>query len=69
MVDRRFTEVDLRAMLEDAISVHPDAVKGRFMVLTLLEGRHWEIILEPDPAQLRLAVVTAYPIEGSRHEA
>ena len=63
MTDRRFTEVDLRRMLEHATGFRQDIVEGRWVV----EARHkraaWEIIIEPDVRGKLQVVVTAYPVE------
>lgn len=48
MVDRSFTEVHLRRMLEVAARHLPDIVEGRFIVETRHAGRPWHIIVEPD---------------------
>jgi hypothetical protein len=63
MEDRDFTEVDLREMLERARAYRPDVLEGRWVIETRRRGRQWEIIVEPDPEELYLVVVTAYPIE------
>jgi len=63
MVDRRFTEVDLRAMLDGATGLRRDIVEGRWVV-TCRHRRHvWEVIVEPDRGAQLLVVVTAYPVE------
>jgi len=64
MEDRRFSEVDLRAMLQRATSFRRDVVKGRWVVVTRHRRRPWEVIVEPDPGARVLVVVTAYPAEG-----
>jgi hypothetical protein len=69
MVDRRFSQVDLRAMLEDATSVQPDSVAGRFIVSSRHEECHWKIVVEPDHQEHRLVVVAACAVEGSGDEA
>lgn len=63
MIDRRFTEIDLRTMMEDSRSVLPDESHGRFVVESVHERRIWHIILEPDVVARPLVVVTAYPVE------
>jgi hypothetical protein len=62
MIDRDFTEVDLRAMLERATGLHKDVVPGRWVIETQESRRLWEIILEPDEIERSLVVVTAYPV-------
>ena len=59
MVDRGFTEVDLRAMLERAASLHEDMVDGRWVVDTRHESRDWAALLEPDEEAQLLVVITA----------
>lgn len=62
MVDRQFSETDLRGMLADASRCHGDADPGRWVVETTFHHRPWEVIIEPD-FELRLTVVvTAYPV-------
>jgi hypothetical protein len=62
MVDRRFTEVELRRMLEVATRFRQDIVPGRWVVMTRHGGTPWEVIVEPDDVAQVLVVVTAYPI-------
>ena len=63
MIDRRFTEIDLRRMLERGSSYTPDIVEGRWVVKTRHNRKNWEVIVEPDAEQESLVVVTAYPTE------
>ena len=63
MIDRRFTEVDLRHMMERAIGLAPDVQEGRWTVFCRHGKRRWEVIVEPDLEQQLLVVVTAYPVE------
>ena len=63
MADRRFTEVDLRRMIEYATSFKRDVVKGRWVISSRHRRRHWEIIVEPDFDAKLLVAITAYPIE------
>ena len=63
MEDRRFSEVDLRAMLQGATSYRPDVVEGRWVIITRHRRRPWEVIVEPDLGARVLVVVTAYPAE------
>jgi len=62
MVDRRFTEVDLRHMLSLAKHYRRDIVEGRWVVVTRHRRQRWEVIVEPDFEAELLVVVTAYPI-------
>jgi hypothetical protein len=63
MEDRDFTEVDLRVMLEQAEGHHLDVVEGRRVIETRHRRHRWYIIVEPDPVERLLVVVTAYPVE------
>lgn len=65
MVDRSFTEVELRGMLERASSFLPDVLEGRFVIETHHASRAWHVILEPDEEDRLLVVITAYPVERS----
>lgn len=60
MVDRRFSETDLRQMLEAARAIEPDREPGRWAVRTRHAGRDWEVIVEPVFTDQKLLVVTAY---------
>ena len=62
MTDRRFNEVELRTMLADAkdYAEQPD---GRSIVFTKMDGRNWEVVVEPDKQDHVLLVITAYPVD------
>ncbi len=62
MIDREFTEVDLRLMLDVVASIKPDMVAGRWVLSTHFRKRRWEVIVEPDFESKRLVVITAYPV-------
>ena len=62
MVARRFTEVDLRLMLEDARSFRRDIEEGRWVVATIHHRRPWEVVIEPDFDAQVLWVITAYAV-------
>ena len=66
MEDRRFTEVDLRRMLELAIGYRRNVVPGRWVIQTRHSRRAWEVIVEPLTPERLLLVVTAYPVEETR---
>jgi hypothetical protein len=66
MLDREFTEVDLRQMLEDASSLRRDVQEGRWIATSHHRRRAWEIIIEPDEVEHVLVVITAYPVVGRR---
>jgi len=62
MTDRRFTEIDLRRMLERASGYREDVVAGRWLIGTRHRRRAWEVIVEPDHERRLLVVVTAYAV-------
>jgi hypothetical protein len=62
MIDRRFTEIDLRRMLERASGQREDVVEGRWVIETNHRRKAWEVIVEPDIERRLLVVVTAYPV-------
>ena len=62
MVDRRFTEVELRRMLEHAVDYSPDVVEGRWRIATRHGRKQWEVIVEPDSVRKLLVIITAYPL-------
>jgi hypothetical protein len=62
MDDRRFTEIDLRRMLERASRHREDVVDGRWVIEARHRRRAWEVIVEPDADRQLLVVVTAYPV-------
>jgi hypothetical protein len=64
MEDRRFTEVDLRRMLEGANDYRRDSVEGRWVIETRHNRRSWEVVIEPLTSEQLLLVVTAYPLEN-----
>lgn len=63
MVDRGFTEADLRLMLQEAFEWEVDKEPGRFLVRTRWDGDVWEIPVEPDWETQRLVIITAYRVE------
>jgi len=65
MLDRQFTEVDLRAMMSDARGFREDIEPGRFAIETQHEQLQWEVIVEPDTMLHTLVIVTAYPVTST----
>jgi hypothetical protein len=63
MEARRFTETDLRQMMENADGYRRDVAEGRWIVETRYRRRGWEVIVEPDLEEHLVVVVTAYPVE------
>jgi len=62
MSDRRFSEPDLREMLDRATDYRENHEPGRYAIETTHAGCAWEVIVEPDPVEKLLIVVTAYPV-------
>jgi hypothetical protein len=60
MLDRGFSEADLRLMFETAIQLRAGRLDGRWIVETVHQLESWEIIVEPDHADRVIVVVTAY---------
>lgn len=63
MADRRFSELDLRAMLDHPRGYRPDVIDGRWVIVAAYRKRTWEVVVEPDRESRRLVVVTAYEYE------
>jgi hypothetical protein len=62
MLDRAFTEVELRVMLENASGYHQNHEPGRWAIETKHSGHPWEVIVEPIEPEQVLVVVTAYKL-------
>ena len=60
MEERGFSEVELRAMLDDATELLSSSGAGRWIAHMRYEGRPWAVVVEPDPDERRTYVVTAY---------
>jgi hypothetical protein len=60
MDEREFSELELRRMLDVATGVRPSRVEARYVATTRHRGKPWEVVLEPDPDERLLYVVTAY---------
>ena len=63
MADRNFSEIELRSMMESAEGLREDIILERWVVISSFESRSWEIIVEPDPVERLLVVITAYPVD------
>ena len=50
-------------MFRKAVSFRRDIVEGQWLIETRHRRRPWEIIVEPDPEEQLLIVITAYPVE------
>lgn len=64
MDERGFSEVDLRAMLEDATDFRESVMPGRFVITTVHADAAWEVVVEPDESDNSLIIVTAYEVES-----
>jgi hypothetical protein len=62
MLDRSFSETNLREMLETATGYRADAAPGRFIIEAVRAGQSWEVIVEPDAVARILIVITAYAV-------
>lgn len=65
MVDRQFSEIDLRRMMQAASGYRSDFVEGRFIIETTHRRCRWHVVVEPDEEVSLLVVVTAYRVEGA----
>jgi len=63
MIDRQFTESDLRLMLDEALGYRKNHEEGRFAIETSHDNRPWEVIVEPLLQEQVLLVITAYPVD------
>ena len=60
MLERGFSEVELRAMFNEAASLASSRRPGRWTIRTRHSGQPWIVVVEPDEEAGRLIVVTAY---------
>lgn len=65
MEQRGLSEVELRAMLEHALDLKQARRPGRWIVHSRHAGGRWIVVVEPDPEEQVLVIVTAYPRESS----
>lgn len=66
MVDRGFTETDLRRMLDGVKVVRRSHVSGRYVVECSRGRRPWHVVVEPDETHRLVLVITAYAVETKR---
>jgi len=64
MDERGVSEVDVRAMLQHASGCSPSVVAGRYVIESRHAGQPWRVLVEPDPDEQVLLVVTAYEVEA-----
>lgn len=60
MVQRGFTEINLRTMMQRATGYRTGVEPDRWIIETTHRGHVWEVVVEPDYEERRLVVVTAY---------
>jgi len=60
MIDRGFSEADLRLMMEDADGLRVGSRVGRWVIATTHLGDAWEVVVEPDEVDRVIVVITAY---------
>lgn len=63
MLDRGFSEVDLRVTMERATGLYENAEPGRWVVETRHVPETWQVILEPDSNDRLLVIITAFPVD------
>ena len=61
---RHFDEVDLRTMIEDAVSMEPELLPDRWRIETKWRRRAWRIVVDVDDHRKRVRVVTAFPVQS-----
>jgi hypothetical protein len=66
MEERGLTELELRAMLEQAVALREGQVEGRFIAEARHRGKLWVVVLEPD---FDLECVTRRRLFKGAHEA
>lgn len=62
MMDRGFTEIEVRLMMDNATALREAEVPLRWIAETAHDSCPWSIIVEPDMADRLLIVITAYPL-------
>lgn len=63
MLDRGFSETDLRLILEDARALRRSAEVGRWIASARQGRTRWEVVVELDDSLRLLIVVTAYRVD------
>ena len=62
MIDRDFSEADLRLMMDAADGLRPGVSLGRWIVEAPHHGDAWEVVVEPDELDRVIVVITAYKV-------
>ena len=63
MAERGFSEIELRTMLDNASELIPARHSGRWIIYTRHTGQPWRVVVEPDPEDKILMIVTAFSAE------
>ncbi|MBI4569649.1 MAG: DUF4258 domain-containing protein [Planctomycetes bacterium] len=63
MLERGFSETDLRVMLDCATGFRRSREPGRWVVETSHDSCPWEVVVEPNPNTRTLLVITAFPLD------
>jgi hypothetical protein len=63
MIDRGFSETDLRTMLADANEYREDCEPGRYVIETRHDDQAWEIVVEPLVDDETLLVTSAWRVD------
>ena len=63
MEERGFSEIELLTMLDNPTKFVPAHHPGRWVIHTRHAGQSWRVVVEPDPDDQILMIVTAYPEE------
>lgn len=62
MIDRDFSEADLRLMIEVANRMRSGGSAGRWVLETVHLAAAWEVVVEPDELDRVIVVITAYKV-------
>ena len=61
LLERGVSDIELRTMLDRALELVPGSRAGRWLVRTRHASRPWVVVVEPDPDERLLYVVTVHP--------
>lgn len=62
MKERGFNALDVRMMMHKPDRIYASPGTDRWIVDARLRGKRWRVILEPDPVQREMVIITAYPL-------
>jgi hypothetical protein len=63
MINRGFSETDLRTILADATGYREDCEPGRYVIETRHDDQDWEIVVEPSADDETLLVISAWRVD------